>query len=265
MYNTHYSFKRKPFGLTPDPEFIWLSQAHRAAVSGFKLAVQENEGILVLTGDVGTGKTTFTHYLLKMSENQLISVSIPFPDLDDQSFFQYLSDELGMNRDFENKGAFLFHFDNLLHEMSERHKSVMIIIDDAQNMSPQLIRQVQLLAGIKKDGKKLIRILMVAQSNNNEKFEGKIKIKIGQPISFSHHLKALTKFETQRYIGYRLEKAGAAADLIEPDSIDAIYSYSGGCPRLINTLCDRALLAGYAEGIHKIKKATILQCIRELR
>jgi len=265
MYNTHYNFKKKPFELTPDPEFIWLSEEDIETISRFKLAVRKNAGILVVTGDVGTGKTTFANYLKKILENQIISAIIPYPDLDDFSFFKYLSDELGINKEFNSKGAFLFYLDQFLHEISTRNTSAMIIIDDAQNMSTQLIKEIRLLSNLKINGKRMIKILLVAQSENDENFIEKIEEDIEQAVSFRHHIKPLTKSEMQKYISYRLKKAGAAKNLMGSDVIDEIYSYSTGFPRLINIICDNALLAGYSEGIHEIKKTTIIKCIRELR
>lgn len=265
MYKTHYNFEKKPFEPTPDPDFIWLSEAHIKTISRFKLAVQKNEGILVLTGDVGTGKTTFTNYLIKILEDQIFSAIIPYPDLDADSFFNYLSDELGINREFDSKGAFLFYLDQFLREVAARNTGVMIVIDDAQNLSNQLIQEIQLLSSIKTSGKKLIRILFVAQSQNNEDFIEKIKKNFKPAVSFNHHFKALTKSETQQYISNRLKKAGASENLIEPDAMDEIFSYSGGCPRLINIICDNALLAGYSENIYEIKKATVEKCIIDLK
>ena len=265
MYNNHYKFKQKPFELTPDPEFIWLNQEHVEMISQFKAAVRKNEGILVMTGDVGTGKTIFTNYLLTTLENKMLSVLIPYPDLDCASFFKYLADELGMNREFGSKGDFLIHFDHFLREIFAKNTGIMIIVDDAQNMSTELMVEIRHLARLKINGNKLIRILFVGQSQNNADFTENIKTDLKLAVSFSHHLNALTKSETHDYIRYRLKKAGAAANLFASDGIDEIYSYSGGCQRLINIVCDDALLAGYSEGLHEIKKTTIINSINELR
>ena len=265
MYNYHYDFKKKPFELTPDPEFIWLSEELIETISRFKLAIQKNEGLMVLTGDVGTGKTTFTNYLIQELENEFITAIIPYPDLDDHSFFNFLSSELGMNKEINSRGAFLFNLDIFLHEASIRNTGVLIIFDDSQNMSKQLAQEVRFLAGLKKNGKNLIRIFLVAQSKENEDYLDKLNMDIEQTVAFSHHLKALTKSETQRYISYRLKMAGAAKNPIKPDAIDKIYAYSAGYQRMINIICDNALLAGYSEGLHEIKKSTVSKCIAELR
>lgn len=265
MYKTHYNFKKKPFELTPDPEFIWLSEEHQQAIDLFKQAVQKNEGILVLTGDVGTGKTTFKNYLIKKLADHLFCAQIPIPDLDSQSFFQYLSDEIGLNQEISSKGSFLVHLDQYLQEISVPNSGVMIVIDDAQNLSHDVVNEIQFLNRISVNEKKMIRILLVAQSADDKDFSKYIETEVGQKVSFSYSIKALTRSETQKYIDHRLKKAGARKTIIGPNGIDEIYSYSAGYQRVINIVCDHALLVGYSEGLSEISKSTIINCIQDLR
>jgi general secretion pathway protein A len=265
MYTTHYNFEKKPFEITADPEFIWLSEAHQQAIYPFKLAVQRNEGILVVTGDVGTGKTIFKNYLIKELADHFSYAQIPFPDLDSQSFFQYLSDEIGLNHEINSKGSFLVYLEQYLRQISDPNSGVMIVIDDAQNLSHDIADEVRFLSHIKINENKMIRILLVAQSTGETDFSKYIETKVGQKVSFVYSTKALTRSETPRYIDHRLKKAGAQKPIIGPDGIDEIYSYSAGNQRVINMVCDHALLVGYSEGLSEINKSTIIDCIQDLR
>jgi general secretion pathway protein A len=265
MYNTHYNFEKKPFEITPDPEFIWLSEAHKQAIDPFKQAAQKNEGILVVTGDVGTGKTIFINYLIKELADHLACAQIPFPDLDSLSFFQYLSEEIGLNHEISSKGSFLVYLDQYLRKISDTNSGVMIVIDDAQNLSHDIANEVRFLSLITVNEKKMIRILLVAQSTGDKDFSKYIETEVGQKVSFIYSTKALTRSETSNYIDHRLKKAGAQKTLIAPDGIDEIYSYSAGNQREINIVCDHALLIGYSEGLAEINKSTIIDCIQDLR
>ena len=264
MYRAHYQLKKKPFELTPDPDFIWLKKNQIEAVALLKRTIQHDAGIHAFTGDVGTGKTTLLNYLLQALGDTIVVANIAFPDLDEPSFFEFIADEFKMPGKNKSKGAFLFFFDQFLRELSSQGRSAVIIIDDAQIMSPQISQTIRFLSNLKIDGKKLVNILLMGQSENREKFREKIEREIQQTIKFIHHLEALTKSDTQKYIRHRLEKAGATNVIFKPQAIDEIYLFSAGCPRMINIICDHALLAGYAGGIKEIKESLVKKCIKDL-
>jgi type II secretory pathway predicted ATPase ExeA len=141
----------------------------------------------------------------------------------------------------------------------------MIVIDDAQNLSHDVVNEIQFLSRISVNEKKMIRILLVAQSADDKDFSKYIETEVGQKVSFSYSIKALTRSETQKYIDHRLKKAGARKTIIGPNGIDEIYLYSAGYQRVINIVCDHALLVGYSEGVSEISKSTIINCIQDLR
>jgi general secretion pathway protein A len=257
MYRSHYQLKKKPFEPAPDPEFIWLSDKHIEIIAQLKEAIQMDDGILAMTGDVGMGKTTFINYFKIALGDDIVSVIISYPDLDEPSFFEFIYDELPLDGNYTSKGAFLFHLDLFLRELSAREKSALIIVDDAQNLSSQMIQAVLFMASIKIEQKKMIKILLMGQHQNKDAFVEKLEKDLSQKINFSHQLDALTRSETHQYISHRLKRAGAADLIFEPEAIDTVYSLSAGCPRLINAICDNALLSGYSSGEDKIRKNLI--------
>lgn len=264
MYRSHYNLKKKPFEPTPDPEFIWLSDKLMKVFAQLEYAIQLDDGILALAGDVGMGKTTFINYIAKALRHDIISIIISFPDLDEHHFFEYLHDEFQLDGNYNSKADFLLHLGQYLHKLSARGKRTLIIVDDAQNMSPQTIKAILFMANLEIEQKRIIKILLMGQNKNKDDFLGNLNDDINQKINFSQQIEALTKSETHQYISHRLKIAGAGNRIFEPEAVDMVYSVSVGCPRLINAICDSALLSGYSEGIHKISKNLIEECSRAL-
>ncbi len=264
MYHSHYKLKRKPFEASPDPEFIWLSDKQIEIITHLEKAIAMDGGMLVLAGDIGMGKTTFINYLVTALSHHIISIIISYPDLDEHSFFEFIHGEFNFDGKYQSKGAFLYHLDQYLRGLSAQGKFALIIVDDAQDMSPQTIQALLFMANIKIDQKKVIKILLMGQSENKDKFIGKLGNDIRQKITFSQQLEALTQSETHQYINHRLKKAGAANCIFEPEAIDMVFSVSGGCPRLINSICDNALLSGYSEGVYNIGKNLIEECSKAI-
>lgn len=265
MYRSHYNLEKKPFEPTPDPEFIWLSDRLMKVVAQLERAIQSDGSILALTGDVGMGKTTFINYIVKALSHDTICIIISYPDLDEPYFFEYIHDEFQLDGDYDSKADFLLNLSQYLHKLSAQGKRVLIIVDDAQNMSQQTIKAILFLANIEIDQKRIIKILLMGQNENKDDFIGNLEDDLNQRIKFSQQIEALTKSETHQYINHRLKLAGAGNRIFEPEAVDMVYSVSAGCPRLINAICDNALLSGYAEGIHKIRKNLIEECSKALR
>jgi type II secretory pathway predicted ATPase ExeA len=231
---------------------MWLSDKQIEIISRLAKTIQRDGGILLLTGDIGMGKTTFINYLVNVLSSDIAAIKISFPDLDENSLFEFMHGEFKFHGFYQSKGAFLFHLDQHLRELSAQGKCVLIMIDDAQAMSPETIQALQLLTKIKIDQKKIIRVLLVAQ--NIDGFISKSENDFDQKITFNRQLEALTLSETHQYINHRLKRAGAANRIFEPEAIDLVFSVSAGCPRVINAICDNMLLSGYAEGVFKLSK-----------
>ena len=264
MYETYYNLKAMPFQITTDPRFLWLGEKHSEALATLKYGILENKGFLLLTGDVGTGKTALINRLVKMIDVAAIVAKVPDPGLSSLDFFNFLAVEFKMKKEFESKGAFLIHLKNFLLNANTSHKKVLLIIDEAQRLNHELLEQIRLLSNIELHNRKLINIFFVGQTEFGEILMEERNRAVRQRISVSYHINPLTEAETTYYIKHRLKVAGATQEIFAKDAVKEVFSFSGGYPRLINIICDHALLTGYASGLNLINKKVIQECEREL-
>ena len=265
MYETYYNLKAMPFQITTDPLFLWLGEKHSEALATLKYGIMENKGFLLLTGDVGTGKTALINQLIKMIDVAAIVAKIPDPGLSSLDFFNFLAVEFKMNKKFDSKGAFLIYLKNFLHKAYAAHKKVLLIIDEAQRLNHDLLEQIRLLSNIELQNRKLINIFFVGQQEFNDMLREDRNRAVRQRITVSYHINPLSEAESRKYIEHRLKVAGAKRQIFETDAIREIYAFSGGYPRLINIICDHALLTGYASDLRTIDKKVIVECERELQ
>ena len=254
-----------PFQITTDPRFLWLGEKHSEALATLKYGILENKGFLLLTGDVGTGKTALINRLVKMIDVAAIVAKVPDPGLSSIDFFNFLAVEFKMNKKFDSKGAFLIHLKNFLHKAYANHKKVLLIIDEAQRLNHELLEQIRLLSNIELQNRKLINIFFVGQTEFGEMLMEDRNRAVRQRISVSYHIEPLTEAEAGEYIKHRLKVAGSAREIFSKDAIREIFSFANGYPRLINIICDHALLTGYASGLKSIDKKVIQECERELQ
>jgi len=265
MYLRHYQLQRKPFQITTDPAFMWLGEKHAEALATLKYGIQENKGFLLLTGDVGTGKTALIKLLLQQIDVSVLVATVPDPGMEAIDFFNFLADEFGMKRRFVSKGEFLIEFKRLLLAAHAAKRQVLLIVDEAQRLSPDMIEQVRLLSNIELENRKLINIFFVGQTEFNRTLLEESVRAVRQRITVSYHIEPLAEKETAQYIEHRLKVAGARQAIFTPAAIRRIHAFSGGNPRLINILCDHALLTGYSRGVRTIDPAIVQECERELR
>ena len=265
MYLEHYGLNAKPFQITTDPDFLWLGEKHAEALATLKYGIIENKGFLLLTGDVGTGKTALINRLLKIIDVSAIVATIPDPGLEPLDFFNLLAEEFHMKQKFVSKGAFLIQFKQFLHKAFQAHKKVLLIIDEAQRLDYALLEQIRLLSNIELFDRKLINIFFVGQTEFNRILMEDRNKAVRQRITVSYHLEALTAKETQQYIRHRLKVAGARREIFTVEAVREIYLFSRGYPRLINIICDHALLTGYATGMKLIDAPIIKECQAELQ
>jgi len=265
MYQSFYNLKIKPFQITTDPKFLWLGEKHKEALATLKYGILENKGFLLLTGDVGTGKTVLIHGLTKLIDVSALVATVPDPGLSSLDFFNFLSEEFEMNRRFDSKGAFLIHLKHFLYKASSADKKVLLIVDEAQRLSHELIEQIRLLSNIEMDNRKLINIFFVGQSEFNNIVNEERNKAVRQRITVSYHIDPLTENETREYINHRLKIAGCTQEIFNSEAVRNVYAFSHGYPRLINIICDHALLTGYSGGKKTIDAALIKECEKELR
>jgi general secretion pathway protein A len=264
MYLKHFNLKLMPFNDSPDSQFLWLGEKHKEVLAVLKFGIQENKGFTLLTGSIGSGKTTLVSCLLNQNETDAVMMSIPDPDITVKDFFSLLADEFGFNIDFETRGEFLLKFKNCLNQFRSGQKKVLLTIDEAQRLNHGLLEQIRLLATIETRGIRLFSIILVGQNGLHESVRDIQNRGLPQKIAVHCHIESLTEAETRDYIDHRLQVAASTEEIFSPKAISEIFSFSKGCPRLINTICDRALLTGYARGISQINRKIVKKSADEL-
>ena len=264
MYLKHYNLKTKPFGISPDNRFLWLSEKHAEALATLQYGILDNKGFLLVTGDVGTGKTVLINRLIKEFEIEAIVATIPDPGLDVLDFFKILAVEFNMNTKFSSKGEFLIRFKNFLHKAYAEKNKVLLIIDEAQRLNHELLEQIRLLSNIELYNRKLINIFFVGQPEFNDMLMEERNRAVRQRITLKYNIAPLNERETHQYVKHRLKIAGAADEIFTPAAIDEIFALTNGYPRLINIICDHALLSGYVLAINSIDRQVIKECEKEL-
>jgi general secretion pathway protein A len=265
MYLNHYNLIEKPFNISPDSRFLWMSEKHKEALAALKYGVMENKGFLVLTGEVGTGKTLLINALTRITEVKAVIATIPDPDLEIMDFYNLLSEEFKMNKVFASKGEFLIQFEQFLLQTYAADKTVLLIIDEAQHLNHELLEQIRLLSNIELDHRKLINIFFVGQTEFNEIIASERNRAVRQRIGVTYQLEPLSQKETVAYISHRLKRGGATDEIFKQDAVQEIFNFSRGYPRLINVVCDLALLSGFSAGTKKIGAAIIKKCAKELQ
>jgi general secretion pathway protein A len=264
MYLSHYDLKEKPFRINPDPSFLWLGEKHREALAVLRYGVLEKHGFLLLTGEVGTGKTTLINALVNDLGNDTIVANIPNPHLETIEFFNIIAAAFRIRKRFTNKFDFLRTFGYYLHKFREYNKNLLLIIDEAQKIPPHLLEEIRLLSNIEKQDTKLLNIFFVGQNEFNDLLRTENSRALRQRIALTYNIKLLSRDETREYIQYRLKVAGNVQEIFTPRAVHQVYKYSRGIPRLINIMCDRALLTGYVKGVTTVSRSIIKECSKEL-
>jgi general secretion pathway protein A len=264
MYLNHFKLKEKPFEMTSDPKFIWMGNEQTDAVANFIRAIYKNKGILLLSGDVGVGKSAFVNVMLKSLANRTIFAKITDPTLDANDFLDILAAEFKIKQRFVSHGDFLMYFNKFLHIANSKNVNVLLIIEEAQLVTFDMFQLLRDLVSIEAHGRILMNIFFVGQSKDGKNLKAKLENTLKQLIANHYHLDPLTETETQKLIQHRLEVAGGKQYLFDTEAMDFIYSFSSGYPRLINLLCDQALLIGYSNDIKKISNGVIKESARSL-
>ncbi len=247
MYEQFYGLKENPFSVTPNPEFIYLGQNHREALAQLVYGVKERKGFIVITGEVGTGKTTLIHYLLdKMSGDHTKTALLFNPKLSVDDFMQYILKDLGVRVQGKTKGEYLHNLHRYLLHAYQRDERVILIVDEAQGLKPELLEEIRLLSNLETSRSKLLQIILLGQPELDKTLSQPEFRQLRQRINLRYHLLPLSEKETKEYVGKRLRIAGAKAAIFTEKALKQVYLRSGGIPRLINILCDNALLTGYA-------------------
>ncbi len=247
MYAEYYGLVRPPFEMTPDPSFLYLGEAHREGLATLVYGVNSGKGFVMLTGEVGTGKTTLLHALLGQLDSSTNSAFLFNPRLDPLGFFRVLFDELGIGPPCASKAEYLLELNRYLIEKLAAGERVLLIIDEAQNLSAEMLEEIRLLSNLETPTSKLIQIMLVGQPELQSLISQPELRQLRQRIALRHHLRPFDEREVVEYVEGRLAKAGyTGRGLFKKKALRELYRMTEGTPRLINIVCDGALLLGYA-------------------
>ncbi len=260
MYCEYFGFVKRPFELTPDPAFLFLGESHREGLATLVYGVQSGKGFVLITGEVGTGKTTLLHALLGQLDSSTACAFIFNPKLSPLDFFHVLFDELGIEIACTTKAEYLLALNKFLIDRLTKNEPTLLIVDEAQNLSPEMLEEIRLLSNLETPTSKLIQIMLVGQPELKELLARPELRQLRQRIGLRHHLRPFNEKEIREYVEERLHRGGYTGnELFKRGALREIYAATGGIPRLVNSICDTALLLAYS----REKSAVDSELIRE--
>jgi general secretion pathway protein A len=265
MYTEHFGLNEKPFSISPDPRYLYLSQRHADALAHLLYGVTESGGFIQLTGEVGTGKTTLIRSLMgQLPANTEIALILN-PQLSSKQFLQAICQELRLPSAPRDTAKMLVDALNArLLELHAAGRRAVLIVDEAQTMSPELLEQVRLLTNLETSSRKLLQIILIGQPELREMLARPGMRQIAQRITGRYHLEPLTDADTRVYVEHRMKVAGGRADIFARGAVRRLYRLSGGIPRLINVIADRALLAAYTLDAGTVSASLVRQAAHEV-
>jgi len=253
MYNKYFQLDEKPFSMTPDPKFVFFSPKHREALAHLIYGIRERQGFIEITGEVGTGKTTLCRTLVNTLDRKTKLAMVFNSDLNDIDLLKTILEEFELSSEGCEKKSLLDRLNQFLIEQLKLGNNVVLVIDEAQNLKPEVLEQVRMLSNIETEKDKLLQIVLVGQPELKEKLALPELRQLNQRITVRYHIKALSEKETQEYISYRLSVAGTKTNVsFTQRAYKAVFKLTGGIPRLINVLCHHALLVGYTRRVFEI-------------
>jgi len=263
-YLEHFNFDKPPFGLSPDPDFVYWSKQHSRAKAYMESTIWLSDGFVVITGEIGSGKTTLLQSFLGELGDDVVFAVVSQTQLNATQFLQAILTEFGFKPFDKQKVELLDMINMFLIEQYSAGKKVILIIDEAQNLSTKVLEEVRLLSGIETSKEKVLRIILAGQPELRDTMESPELKQLLQRVRLRFHLGALDQHDMREYIEHRLRIAGRDEPLFTEDAYPLIYRYSGGVPRLINTICDSALLVAFADEKTKIGPGEIENTAEEL-
>jgi general secretion pathway protein A len=264
MYKAFFNLESQPFEIAPDVGFLWLGEKHKEALSALRYGIRENKGFVLLTGGAGSGKTTLINALLAGLDDSVLSAVISHPTQERLEFYNAIAAGFGLAREFTSKVQFLIQFSHFLHQAAGDEKKVLLIIDDCQRLSQEMLEELRLLSNIENDDAKLINIFFVGQRDFNDTLIQPNNRAIRQRLTIKVDLPALSLNETEEYIRYRLKIAGTAEKIFSAKATQIIHQYAMGVPKRINIICDQVMTAGCVQGKHHIDHQIVGVCLQKL-
>jgi general secretion pathway protein A len=267
MHEEYYGFTEKPFSLTPDPKYLYKSESHANAFDLLQYAIRRREGFVVVTGDIGTGKTTLCRAILEQLDRKTFTALVLNPFISEDDLLRIILQDFGVvSRDEIKRGRLagvskqemIDTLNEFLLSLLPLRAGALLIIDEAQNLPYQVLEQIRILSNLETDKEKLLQIVLVGQLNLKDLLRSAELRQLDQRVSIRYELKPLTREETAAYVAHRLTIAGGGAVVsFAPKALDLVHKYTGGIPRLINLVCDRALLGGYSARTNRITPAMV--------
>ncbi len=267
MYLDHFQLKEHPFQITPDSDFLYMSAAHSRAKAYMDYSIRNRDGFVIITGEVGAGKTTLIRKLLSEFDDSVLVAKIFQTQLDETQFLQAVLVEFGLNPFNAGKVELMDMLSSFLVESFLKRKQLILIVDEAQNLNRRVLEEIRMLSGLETEKQKILHVILVGQPELNETLDAPGLEQLTQRVRLRFHIAALTEAESADYIYHRLRVAGAAdpESVFARDAIPPIYEYTGGIPRLINTLCDTALTCAFADDSQCVSEDTVKSAILELQ
>lgn len=269
MYCQYYGFKEKPFNVTSDPAFFFLSRRHKEAIACMSYGIQERKGIIMVTGEIGTGKTTMCRSLLAQLDKSIKTAIVINPCFSDVQLLEFIAQDFGIMVKKKTRLHIINELNAFLLNESSLGNNAVIIIDEAQNLACRQLEQVRLLSNLETNKEKLLQIILVGQPELREKLNLYQLRQIKQRIMVDYHIEPLEQNELKEYIHHRISIANTLGNpqkvVFSEEAINCVFQFSQGTPRLVNQLCDRALLLGFIQEKDCIEDTVINECVRDIR
>lgn len=266
MYLDLFKLKELPFRLSPDPQFLYLSKQHARAKAYMESTIWFTDGFVVITGEIGAGKTTLIESFLKEIQADVVVAQVNQTQVSAADFLQAVLVQFGFSPFKMKKAELIATLNNFLVEQYGAGRKVLLIVDEAQNLSLRVLEEIRLLSGVETTKEKVLRIILAGQPELNEKLDAPELIQLAQRIRLRFHLQTLSPSEMRAYIQHRLEVAGAGdRQIFAEDTFAEIYRYTGGTPRLVNTLCDTSMMAAFAANRDVVTVGDVASAIDELQ
>ena len=267
MYTEHFHLREAPFKITPDSDFLYMSAAHARAKAYMDYSIRNRDGFVVITGEVGAGKTTLIRKLLSEFDDDVVVAKVFQTQLTETEFLQAVLVEFGLNPFRSGKVEMMDMLSTFLVDSFVAHKRLVLIVDEAQNLDRRVLEEIRMLSGLETAKQKILHVILVGQPELNATLDSPDLEQLTQRVRLRFHIAALSEEEVRDYIHHRLRVAGARNpdDLFSGDTMEIIHAYSGGIPRLINTLCDTALTCAFADDRKTVGADEMRAAIEELQ
>jgi type II secretory pathway predicted ATPase ExeA len=266
MYIENFKLRELPFRLSPDPQFLYLSRAHARAKAYMESTIWFTDGFVVVTGEIGSGKTTLIESFLRQLDSDVVIAQINQTQVNAVEFLQSVLVQFGFSPFKMKKAELIATLNSFLIEQYAAGRKVLLIIDEAQNLSLKVLEEIRMLSGIEATKEKVLRIILAGQPELNEKLDSPELVQLTQRIRLRFHLGTLSREDLRSYVRHRLDVAGAdGREIFAEDTYPELFRYTGGVPRLVNTLCDTAMMAAFNEDRDFVSPADVASAVSELQ